>query len=127
MFGYVYTFEGEGTRANDMGQSISALAGTAIAAGINERAGMHYQELTEPGNPRPMFAVLFAEVALRDVFENLFWPALRLCGLRLAAIRSLVANEINDARKPEFGYIDRERGYAIFIPSLPALVEDPPD
>ena len=118
MFGYVYTFESEGNQEAIGEPSVSVKAGRAIEAGINEHPGMRYQELTDPGNPRPMFAVLFAEPQQQDFFETLFQPALKLCGLRVAATRALVDGEIDAASKPDLGYIDRERGYAIFIPSL---------
>lgn len=124
MFGYVYTFENEGARTGRAQQPVSVAASMAIEAGINDRAGMHYQELTDSGNPRPMFAVLFTEAEQQNLFEILFQPALRLCGLRIAAMRALAESEIRETPKPDLGYIDREGGYAFFIPSLRSPVED---
>jgi hypothetical protein len=125
MFGHVYTFESEKPRTSHNELPIDVAAGRAIEAGINGRTEIRYQELTGHDNPRPMFAVIFADPAQQEAFESLFVPALALCGLRIAAVCALVQGEIEATRKPDLGYIDRERGYALFIPSLPPLAEDP--
>ena len=121
MFGCVYMFESEGAR-NDITpqQTASMAAATAIAAGINDRTGIRYQELTDPGNPKPVFAVLFENFRDKEQFESLFEPALKLSGLRV----SMMSAPPTTAHPAELGYIDRERGYAIFIPTPTAPVQD---
>lgn len=119
MFGCVYMFESEG--AQNVGtpqQTASVAAATAIAAGINDRTSIRYQELTDPANPKPVFAVLFENFRDKEQFERLFEPALKLSGLRATTTSAPPATE----HRAELGYIDRDRGYAIFIPP-PASLE----
>jgi len=125
-------FETDGTSASGAEQKISTMASRAIEAGINERPGIRYQELTDPSNPKPVFAVLFAESGQQTLFENLFEPALKLCGLRVSALRGLTekvpenvpAETPGEARKAELGYIDRDRGFALIIPSVRGPIEE---
>jgi len=69
--------------------STSARAKAAIEAAINERPGFRYQELTEPHNPKPMFAVSFTNDSTKIMFEGLFARALELSGLRVNLVRAL--------------------------------------
>ena len=132
MLGYVYMFERDGTPTGGADQAISTVASRAIEAGVNEQPGIRYQELTDPSNPKPVFAVLFAEARLKTLFENLFEPALKLCGLRISTLRALAdhvsenaaADAPGEAHKAEMGYIDRDRGYALIIPSVRGPIEE---
>jgi hypothetical protein len=127
-----YMFETDGTSACGAEQKISTMASRAIEAGINERPGIRYQELTDPSNPKPVFAVLFAEAGQQTLFETLFEPALKLCGLRVSALRGLPdrapenvpAETPCEAHKAELGYIDRDHGFALFIPSVRGPIEE---
>ena len=117
MLGCVYMFESEGTSGGTE-QAISVIATRAIEAGINERPGIRYQELTEPANPKPVFSVLFDDPRQKPLFENLFEPAVRLCGLRVSTLQVPTGSGAADGHRAELGYVDREKGYVIVIPSL---------
>ena len=127
-----YMFETDKAPAGGAEQKISTMASRAIEAGINERPGISYQELTDPSNPKPVFAVLFADAEQQALFENLFEPVLKLCGLRVSTLRGLadkVAENVpgdapGEARKAELGYIDRDLGYALLIPSVRGRIEE---
>lgn len=123
MLGCVYMFESEQTPGGTE-QTVSMMATRAIQAGINERPGIHYQELTEPANPKPVFSVLFADAEQKSFFDILFGPAVKLCGLRVTALHASTEDEAKDEYKADLGYIDRERGYVIVIPSVRRLTQD---
>src|SRR5437868_6045165 len=116
----VYVFERVGTRTGS-NESVSIAASRAIEAAINDRQGIRYQELTDPANRKPIFAVLFAGAELRASFEKLFESALNLCGLRAnlahEPAEELPASTAAEKGKAELGYIDRERGFVLVIPS----------
>lgn len=134
MLGCVYMFEK--TPAHGAEQAVSTLVIKAIEASINERPGIRYQELTDPSNAKPIFAVLFADLGHKALFDNLFEPALKLCGLRVSVLRGLddkptakavteaQAETPTEARKAELGYVDRDRGYALFIPSVISPIKE---
>jgi len=132
MLGCVYMFESDGTPVDGAATSISTMISRAIETGINERPGIRYQELTDPSNPKPVFAVMFTDAGQKTLFDNLFEPALKLCGVRVSSLRGLAdkvpekdsADASAEARKAELGYIDRERGYALLIPSVRGPIEE---
>jgi len=119
-------FERAGTPTGS-NEPASIAASRAIEAGINDRPGIHYQELTDPANPKPVFAVLFADAEQKLPFEKLFESALKLCGLRANLAREpaemLPANAAAGKGKAELGYVDRERGFVIVIPSVRGVNE----
>ena len=88
--GRVYTFEREGPSSE---RPVSTLAAEAIQVSINGRPGIHYHELTAPGRPKPVFAVLFPDVAHKQYFEDLLEPALTQCGLRINVVHTLEERE----------------------------------
>ena len=125
----VYMFESDGAPSSGVQQTISTSANTAIAAGINERPGVHFQELTDPANPKPLFAVFFGDSAQQEIFERLFDAAIKLCGLRVSVLRSYqaegdAAGIPSETRRAELGYFDRARGFALFIPTVRGSLED---
>ena len=129
MLGCVYMFEM--TPADGTEQAVSTMAIRAIEAGINDRSGAHYQELTDPSNPKPVFAVLFADLGEKARFDDLFEPALKLCGLRVSILRGLgdkpaeaQPETSTEGRKADLGYIDRDRGYALLIPTVSGPLEE---
>jgi len=90
MLGRVYTFEREGASSE---RPVSAVAAEAIQTSINGRPGIHYHELTAPGRPKPVFAVLFPDVAHKQYFEDLLGPALTQCRLRINIVHTLEERE----------------------------------
>ena len=88
--GRVYTFEREGASSE---RPVPTLAAEAILVGINGRPGIHYHELTAPGRPKPVFAVLFPDAAHKQYFEDLLGPALTQCGLRINIVHTLEERE----------------------------------
>jgi hypothetical protein len=123
----VYMFERVGPPTGNT-ELVSIAASRAIEAGINDRVGIHYQELTDPANPKPVFAVLFVDAEQRAPFEELFEPTLKLCGLRAHLARepaeALPASAPAERGMAELGYIDRERGFVIVIPSVRGAIEE---
>jgi len=123
----VYMFERVGTQTGSK-EPVSEAASRAIQAAINDREGIRYQELTDPANPKPVFAVLFADPELRASFDQLFASALKLCGLRAnlahEPAETLPASTTADKGKAELGYIDRERGFVLVIPSVRGALEE---
>ena len=117
MLGCVYMFEREGT-PGDIQHAISVIATRAIEAGINERPGIRYQELTEPTNPKPVFSVLFNDPSEKPPFDSLFERALKLCGLRVTTLRVPTESSPASEHRAELGYVDREQGYVLVIPSV---------
>ena len=123
----VYMFESDGARTSDVQQTISTAATTAIAASIKERPGIHYQELTDPANPKPLFAVFFSDSERQEAFENLFDAALKLCGLKVSVMRGSAEPAVGSTtatHAAELGYFDRTRGFALFIPSVRGTLEE---
>lgn len=131
MLGCVYMFENDGTPAS-VAEAISTVASRAIEASISQWPDIRFQELTDPSNSKPIFAVLFAEVGQKALFDNLFEPTLKLCGLRVSVLRGLGDKPVTDSppeaptetRRAELGYIDRDRGYALLIPSVRGPIEE---
>jgi hypothetical protein len=123
----VYMFERVGTQTSS-NEPVSMAATRAIEAAINDRPGIHYQELTDPANSKPVFAVLFADAEQQPHFERLFESALKLCGLRVNLTRepaeALPASIADEKGKAELGYIDRERGFVLVIPSVRGAVKE---
>jgi len=90
VLGRVYTFEMDGAPS---GRPVSTAAAEAICFGINGRSGIRYHELTAPGRPKPMFAVMFPDEQHKELFEELLGPALKLCGLRINIVHALEERE----------------------------------
>ena len=82
----VYTFESTHAGTSIADSCASDAASKAIGASINEQPGVQCCELTAPGNPKPVFAVLFAGEQEKEQFERLLGPTLALCGLRVNAV-----------------------------------------
>jgi len=122
----VYMFERVGTQTGS-NEPVSTAASRTIEAAINDRPGIHYQELTDPANPKPVFAVLFADAEHQAEFERFFESALKFCGLRANVARepaeALPADPTAEKSKAELGYIDRERGFVLVIPSVRGALE----
>ena len=89
MLGSVYTFESASGEAVPNVGLVSELAARAIEVGINEHPGIRYQELTDPTNPKPVFAVFFPDSIQKGFFEDLFGRALEVCGLRVNIVHAL--------------------------------------
>src|SRR6476659_220624 len=88
----VRVYKLERNAATDMlpaGQSVSAAAAIALAAAINGQAGIRFEELTEPNNPRPIVAVIFADPFCRQHFDSLIEATLELSGIRAIEVREL--------------------------------------
>jgi hypothetical protein len=123
----VYMFQRVGTQTGS-NESVSTAASRAIEAAINDRPGIHYQELTDPANSKPVFAVLFADAEQKPYFEKLFESTLKFCGLRANLARepaeALPTSTAAETGKAELGYIDRERGFVLVIPSVRGALEE---
>jgi hypothetical protein len=92
MLGRVFMFESDRTQVSS-DSLISETVVSAIETGINELSGIRYWELTAPENPKPVFAILFADEQKKELFEVFFGPVLRLCGLRAHPVRTLEVSE----------------------------------
>lgn len=117
--GRVYTFERERAPSE---RPVSTVAAEAIQASINGRSGIHYHELTAPGRPKPVFAVLFPDAVHKESFEDLLKPALAQCGLRINIVHTL------EEREPAVGGAENEQparsGLDVgLFPPLPAMAE----
>lgn len=90
MLARVYTFEREGTSSE---RPVSTVAAEAIQTSISGRPRILYHELTAPGRPKPVFAVLFPDVAHKQYFEDRLGPALTQFGLRINIVHVLEERE----------------------------------
>lgn len=70
------------------GVSVSAAAGEALAAAINGQP-IFCEELTEPGNARPIVAVVFADPLSVQHFDSLIEATLELSGIQACEVRDL--------------------------------------
>ena len=86
MLGRIYTFE----RASDFVKTkVSASAMEAMEHAVQARASIRFQELTAPGNPKPVFAVIFPDMLHKRLFEDRMAVSLRLHGLRIAIVQAI--------------------------------------
>jgi len=89
----VYTFERDhASEVLGPAACVSSAAAAALTAAINERP-IRFEQLTEPGNPHPVMAVLFADPICMQHFDGLIDATLKLSGVRALSMRELDAHE----------------------------------
>lgn len=83
MLGRVYTFERDGAE-QVASESVSKTAINAVVAAINDTPGIRYEELTDPDNPRPIIAMLFADSRRMQQFDELVAATLKLSAIKVS-------------------------------------------
>jgi hypothetical protein len=68
--------------------------------------------------------VFFGDPGQQETFETLFDAAVKLARLKVSVLRATAENEAAGTHKAELGYIDRTRGFALFIPSVRGALEE---
>ena len=83
MLGCIYCFER--VLADDV-TSASQATDTILKAATHGVRGIRFHELTDPKNPKPLFAVLFANTTAKEYFEDMLACLLEANGLRATVL-----------------------------------------
>jgi len=89
MLGLVFTFEQDPGYHQALAQSHAGRVLGAVSSAVNGAETVHFEEITEGGNPTPKVAVIFSDLNQIDGFTARLTLALQPTGIRVRDVRAI--------------------------------------